>query len=58
MEPLQRNMRSMVELDSLAVLENLVSLGLVGDKRTRSNKSAIMNKSKNEMEKRDPISNL
>ena len=58
MEPLQRNMRSMVELDSLAVSENLVSLGLVGDKRTRSNESAIMNKSKNEMEKRDPISNL
>jgi len=45
MEPLQRNMRSMVELDSPAVSENLVGPGLVGDERTRLNKLAIMNKS-------------
>jgi len=45
MEPLQRNMRSMTELDSPAMSENLVGPGLVGDDRTRLNESAIINKS-------------
>ena len=41
-EPHQRNIRSITELDSLAVSENLVGLGLVGDDKARSNESAII----------------
>ncbi len=41
-EPHQRNIRSITELDSPAVSENLVGLGLVGDDKARSNESAII----------------
>ena len=44
-DPLQRNIRSMTELDSPSVSENLVGPGLVGDESSRSKESAIINKS-------------
>jgi len=42
---LRRNIRSMTELDSPSVSENLVGPGLVGDESSRSKESAIINKS-------------
>ena len=44
-EPYQRNIKSITELDSPAVSENLVGPGLVGDDRARSKESAIIIKS-------------
>jgi len=45
LDPLQRNIRSMTELDSSIVSEYLVGIGLVGVDSSRSNKSAIISKS-------------
>ena len=44
-DPYQRNMRSITELDSPAMLEYLVGQGLVREDRTRSKESAIIIKS-------------
>jgi len=41
-DPCLRNIKSITELDSPAVSENLVGLGLVGDDNVRSNESAII----------------
>jgi len=41
-DPYQRNIRSMVELDSSAVSEYLVGQGLVGDERAKLRESAII----------------
>jgi len=41
-DPYRRNMRSMTELDSPAVLEYLVRQGLVEEDRMRSKESAII----------------
>ena len=41
-DPCLRNIKSITELDSPAVSENLVGPGLVGDDNVRSNKSAII----------------
>jgi len=45
LDPLRRNIRSMTELDSPSVSENLVGPGLIGDESLRSKESAIINKS-------------
>ena len=44
-EPFRRNIRSITELDSPAVSENLVGPELVGDNKDKSNESAIIIKS-------------
>ena len=44
-DPLQRNIRSMTELDSPIVSEYLVGIGLVGVDSSRSNESVIISKS-------------
>ena len=44
-EPYRRNIKSITELDSPAVSENLVGPGLVGYDRARSKESAIIIKS-------------
>ena len=44
-DPYQRNIRSMVEFDSLAVSEYLVGQGLVGDERAKLKESAIIKRS-------------
>ena len=41
-DPCLRNIKSIMELDSPAVLENLVGLGLVGNDNARSNESTII----------------
>jgi len=44
-DPYQRNIRSIMELGSPTVSENLVGPGLVGEDRARLKESAIMIKS-------------
>ena len=44
-DPHLRNIRSITESDSLAMSENLVGPGLMGEDRARSNESAIIIKS-------------
>ena len=42
LEPHLRNIKSMTELDSLTVSENLVGSGLMGDDNAKSNESTII----------------